>query len=342
MHRTDLAIAVEHAPAAHAPNSAGMLRTAIVTSGTSRILVLRDEQLRHARDRSRFILKLFAREIAAAGLSGSHYQQNKVAVLEPAHGQQSFAFHFYQVDPQSKRLYSTMECSNAASAAAATAMITGLAPADDGCFHSQNLATRQHVELTPPAGKWWNGNWGVRFTKLHHVWEEMTRRSEAFSFEHRGMTVNGTLVRHGNVFVITALPPSAAEPELVERLARLGNEFAARRGLPANPAKMLFYTVDGFSNGEMVCTASCYSEGQRHHSLPGSAAMAMGAFMTANGFLVLASPRNDTSHAFRFKHPSGSMGVHVQLTGHPVRREVRATSFETPVRVLMHGELLLQ
>ena len=318
------------------------LSCAIVRSGTSRLVVLRADQLPTDRARHKVILDLMANEMATDGLGGSHYQSNKVAVVGRPHGGHDFTFHFYQVDPKARRLYSRMECSNAASASAVAAMLDDIAPNGDGCFRTVNLATRQQVELVPPASSWWCGDWGVRFVGLHQLWEHMTETREPFAFDHHGLSVRGDIVQHGNIFVMAALPVDKVDPGLVSVLAALGDAYATRVGHPTSPSKVLIYRVASVTDAGMACDATCFSEGQQHHSLPGSAAMAMGAFLTANGLLQIPDEGRTAETHFQFRHPSGSMRVHVRLTRGRKHWKIDSTSFETPVRLLMHGDIVLR
>ncbi|MFO1067897.1 MAG: PrpF domain-containing protein [Geminicoccaceae bacterium] len=319
------------------------LSCAMVRSGTSRLVVLRADQLPGDRARHKVILDLMANETMTDGLGGGHYQSNKVAVVGPGDGAHDFTFHFYQVDPKARRLYSRMECSNAASASAVAAMLDDVRPGGaGGSFRTINLATRQQVDLVPPASGWWCGDWGVRFVRLHHLWEHMTETREPFAFDHHGLAVRGDIVQHGNIFVMTALPVDKVDPGLVSALASLGAAYAARVGHPASPSKVLIYRVAGVSDNELECDATCFSEGQQHHSLPGSAAMAMGAFLTANGLLRLPDGAAAAETGFLFHHPSGSMRARVHLVRGSRHWTIDSTSFETPVRLLMHGDIVLR
>ena len=317
----------------------GELTCAAVASGTSRLLVLLDNELPPAHARHATILDLFA---GPASLGGSHYQSNKVAVLGRRRRSEDFSFHFYQVDPRARRLYATMECSNAASAAAVAAMQLGVAPATNGYYRTVNLATHQSIELVPPL-KWWCGDWGVRFLNLQNLWRNLVEAAEAFELSYSGLTIQGHVFRHGNVFVMAPLPWRNADAALVEALAAVGGTFAARADHPKAPVKVMLYGMTGEADGESRCEATCFSEGQQHRSLPGSAAMAMSAFFIVHGLVTLPEVGDRTEMSFRFEHPSGSMLTRVRLARSATQRwEIASTSFETPVRLLMHGALLTQ
>lgn len=316
---------------------------AIVRSGTSRIVVLRDEDLPDYHTRGRVILDLLANNISTDGVGGSHYQSNKVAVVGRGTDGSDFTFHFYQVVPQSRRLLSKMECSNAASASGVFATLLGLTPLDGGTMmRSINLATKQHVELEPVSACWWNGDWNVRFTHLHHLWLHMTKSAVPFDLTHDGQRVTGHIVRHGNIFVMAHVPRAAVSESLVAELNGIGAAYGAAHNLPDSMPKVMPYEILDIADTDMVCDAACFSEGQQHHSLPGSGAMALGAFLTAQNRMKLPPDTDAAETTFRFHHPSGSMTAHIYLSRSPSHWDIVATSFETPVRLLVEGSLILR
>jgi 2-methylaconitate cis-trans-isomerase PrpF len=317
------------------------LSCAMIRSGTSRFIVLLKAELPIGKARAKLILDLLAKAVPTDGVGGRHYQSNKVAVLGPGRGEASFVFHFYQVVPEARRLYSNMECSNAASSSGLAAMLLGMArPNHLGTLHSINVATSQTVEVVPPTSECWEGDWGVRFTNLHHLWSHMTQSAQPFRFRHRGLLVTGAIVRHGNIFVMTELPVAKATPELVNVLSQRGEAFAKEIGHPATLPKVFVYKVTGKSRREIECDAVCFSEGQQHHSLPGSGAMALGSFLTARNELPLPLRGDNARTTFRFTHPSGSLTARVHLSRASAHWQIHAASFETPVRLLMFGNLI--
>lgn len=317
-----------------------LISYAVVRSGTSRIVVLRGDELpENSGTRERKILHLLTHELAEAGAERDHYQSNKAVVLGPRDSTNAFSFHFYQGVPHSRRLFTRMECSNAASASAVAAGLFGIVdPTQGSCIRSINLATHQHVEAVAPAD-WQTGDWGVRFTHLHHLWSNFTEHRTVFRIEHGGMTVTGDIVRHGNVFVMANVPPQQVDEELVRKLADLGDDFAVRCGHPGAPSKVLVYRIRGLDGQAMECEAACYSEGQQHHSFPGSAAMAMSAFFSVSGLMDLPEARDAETH-LRLFHPTGTMTAHSQLR-RSQHWEVVSTCFETPVRLLGRGTVEL-
>jgi 2-methylaconitate cis-trans-isomerase PrpF len=313
----------------------------MIRSGTSRFIVLLESELPLGKARNKLILDLLAVAVPTDGVGGRHYQSNKVAVLSRDRGEASFIFHFYQVMPEARRLYSTMECSNAASASGLAAMLLGMArPNHIGMLHSINVATNQTVELIPPNEECWEGDWRVCFTNLHHLWAHMTESAHPFRFRHKGMLVTGAIVRHGNIFVMTELPVAKVTPALVIALSQRGEAYAKSIGHPSTLPKVFVYEVNGKTRSEVQCEAVCYSEGQQHHSLPGSAAMALGAFLTARNELPLPVKGEHARTTFRFTHPSGRLTAKVHLSRGRSHWQIHATSFDTPVRLLMFGNLI--
>ena len=68
------------------------------------------------------------------------------------------------------------------------------------------MATDQAVELVPPEGDCWAGRLGRPVYKLALPLVSSDQERPAFRFKHRGVIVNGEIVSHGNVFVMTNLP----------------------------------------------------------------------------------------------------------------------------------------
>ncbi len=311
-----------------------------VRSGTSRIVVLRGDQLPgDSAARERKILHLLTNELAEEGADRNHYQSNKAAVVGPGDGTNAFSFHFYQGVPHSRRLFTRMECSNAASASAVAAGVFGLvSPKQGNSVCSINLATHQHVETTP-AFRLAKRRLGRTIHASPSLWSNFTRHGTMFRIVHGGMTITGNIVRHGNVFVMANIAPQRVDEELVRRLAELGDDFARRSGHPGAPAKVLVYRVRDLEGQAVECEAACYSEGQQHHSFPGSAAMAMCAFFSVSGLVDLPEEWNAETQ-LRLFHPSGTMTAHSQLR-RSQHWEVVSTYFETPVRLLGHGTVEL-
>jgi len=314
---------------------------AIIRSGTSRLLILRQEEIPTGRARAALILDLLATSTANDGVGGAHYQSNKVAVIAPGQGDYAVEFQFYQVIPQTKKLFARMECSNAASASGLAAVLFGLVPTRvDTAIPCINHATGQSVEVVPPAESFWDGGWEVRFTRLHHLWHRMAQKSQPFALEVEGVAVTGDLVQHGNVFVFVRLPPQAATPGLVAALNARGQDYGQSIGHPETLPKVIFYSARPPEAGIAAYDVTCFSEGQQHHSLPGSAAMAFGAFLTAKGAVPLPPDLPHATTRFAFFHPSGSFAAKVHLVRGPSHWEITATSFVTPVRLLMLGALI--
>lgn len=314
---------------------------AIIRSGTSRLLILRQEDIPAGRARAAFILDLLATSTANDGVGGAHYQSNKVAVIAGGQGDYALEFQFYQVIPQTKKLFARMECSNAASASGLAALLFGLVPAEtEAAIPCINHATGQSVEVVPPAGSFWDGGWEVRFTRLHHLWHRMAQKSQPFALVAEGVSAEGDLVQHGNVFVFVRLPPQAATPGLVAALNARGQDYGQSIGHPETLPKVIFYRPRPSEDGVAAYDVTCFSEGQQHHSLPGSAAMALGAFLTAKGAVPLPADQPRATTHFEFFHPSGSFAAKVHLARGSSHWEIKATSFVTPVRLLMLGHLV--
>lgn len=285
----------------------------LICSGTSRLVVINGEHL--PQDPGPTLLELMLGK--PYGLGGTSSQSNKVAVVQADHAREAFTFHFYQIIHQTGQMKDDMECSNAAAASGLFARLSGVARprAERHQLRTTNLATGQHVQLTIPAeSDMWLHPWGVRFELTPEVRERFRECGEP----HRVADLTCHLVPRGNLFVFCQIPPEQMTEPFSQEIARQASPLAislgrAREGvLP----KIIPYEV----RGPRRVAAASFFEGERHASLPGSAAMALGLFLRLQG-AVAGSP-------VTVEHPSGSIEVSVGDD---------FTEFSTPVKLLLHG-----
>jgi hypothetical protein len=231
----------------------------------------------------------------------------------------AFTFHFYQIIHQTGRMMDDMECSNAAAASGLFARLSEVARPRQSQhqLRTTNLATGQRVLLTIPAETdIWTHPWGVRF-ELDPNALELFRSCQD---PHQLGEVTCHIVPHGNVFVFCRVPPEQMTGPFSEELARQAIPLAIKLGRAREGfiPKIIPYQVRG--PGRVA--AASFFHGEEHASLPGSAAMALGLFLTLHGAIQ--------QNPITVDHPSGSIEVHVDLA-QPF------TEFFTPVKLLLHG-----
>jgi len=298
----------------------------IICSGTSRLVVV---SARHippfgpARDDLLLGLMLGKPH----GLGGEGSQANKVAVVSPdTEREAGFTFHFYQIVRQSGLLMDRMECSNAAAASGLFARLTRMALPEEGVIQTRNTATGQRIGLRLPSQEeMWKHPWGIRFELEPMVTETFQACAESHECQVGERTVRYHVVPHGNLFVFCDLDPDLMTPELSLAIAEQASEVAVRLGRAQRPflPKIIPYRV---SDEEHVQAASFF-EGERHASMPGSAAMALALFLS------LIHPNRLSRGHCQVHHRSGQIPVSIGTTN----GRATYTEFETPVRLLLHG-----
>ena len=97
--------------------------------------------------------------------------------------------------------------------------------------------------------------------KVDPAWSHMTKSAQPFRFKHKGVTVNGEIVSHGNVFVMTDLPMAKVTPDLVGALNKRGEDFARKIGHPDTLPKVFIYDVKEKSGRELQCDATLRTRG---------------------------------------------------------------------------------
>jgi hypothetical protein len=296
----------------------------IVRSGTSRLVtILGDHVPVHAPHRDELLLSIMLGDDETPGLGGEGYQTNKVCLVRHdrlGRGGRAFRFHFFQILRDERVVRDDMECSNAATAAAVHMMVSGLAGPDaEGVLQTLNEATGQEVRLVPSSrARPWKGFWRIRFLLAADVLPRARAAREHLATLPDGRRVAFSLFRHGNVFMFAKVPPAAVDREVSIALAQAAREAADAEG--SAPSGAWDPKVIPYEGAPDRLRAACWYVGERHHSLPGSAAMALGLFLGAPTAAIETPGPVITVHAA----PDGSY-----------------TEYDTPVRLLLHGAAAL-
>jgi 2-methylaconitate cis-trans-isomerase PrpF len=307
---------------------------------TSRALILLEHDLLASRQRDRILLSLIAGDGVGDGLGGDHYQSNKIAVIHPLPESSSFSFEFYQVDVSTRTILPSMECANvAAGAGLAAAWIADVQPDRHRIVRALNTSTGRCIELTAPLGNLRAaGNWSVRFLSDPERLA-VNYTPEPLMLTHSdGRTVEFWVVEEGNLFVFANAVPEAAEPELVEQLSAYAASLVASSGkeYPAAP-KIIFYGVTARALDRAEVRACCFFNGEMHHSLPGSASMALSRFLAEIHLFDMQSSDLSGELAFHLVHPSGSLMTCLQWEKAGSHHWIHSTEFTTPVKLLFWG-----
>ena len=304
----------------------------IICSGTSRLVVIRGEALPdEGEQRNDLLLGLMLGQ--PHGLGGESSQSNKVVVVTSYPQRETFHFHFYQIIHQTGQMMDKMECSNAAAAAGLFARLSRIAVPMTGqsVIHTTNTATGQKITLSIPAEEEiWKYPWGVRFDLSPAVTDEVRSYADVHEAVVDGKTIRYHIVPRGNLFVFCQISPRLMTPQLSKDIARQASEVAIELGRATRPflPKIIPYHI---LDGTHVEAASFF-EGERHASMPGSASMALGLFLSlARGAELVG--QNLAQPSFEVIFQGGSMRVDIGME----EGVARYTEFYTPVRLLLHG-----
>jgi hypothetical protein len=308
-------------------------------AGTSRLVILAADGLEFVEAEG--IMRDIATGAKALPMAvTSHYQDRKFALVWQAQSPHHFFFRFYQFDTASDSLIANMECGNAAAACGAFTLLAGLVELDpDGAIIGENLGTDQRVRLCPadPA-RIGDCAWQVSF--LHDDfrlgslnWGEAAARLPGLPelpFAH---------LDRGNRFLFARLDPDSAKEEIAELLKQTG---AALVGADQNyRPKILCYSVDAVHGDHAWLRAVCWFEGERHRSLPGSAAMSLAGLLTLTALEAHPRPFAEGTFRFTIAHPSDQLEVEAEWAWEPDGYCVRVTRFVSPVRISFGGSVFV-
>jgi hypothetical protein len=305
----------------------------LVHSGTSRLLILDGHHIRPGAGGRREILNIMLGVDGKGGLGGPTLQDNKVALVWPEEEPAQFRFRFLQVIPSTREVL-PMECSNSASAAATLAQFSGHHRGRESLWKAVNLSTRQKIELRPNRHDELADAWAVRFLASPRTGKALA----GLGGPHRVRIGNQDVIFHpvwlGNLFLFTELHPALCDAGKSNDIARAGLRVARAAGLPLRRGyhpKVIPFAVSSFSEPLAVSAASFY-HGELHRSLPGSAAMALCAFLANRAGNQAAEMRD-----WRVNHPSGYIDVKLGFNHKGSKARLAWTEFVTPVSLLSWG-----
>ena len=105
--------------------------------------------------------------------------------------------------------------------------------------------------------------------------------------------------------------------------------------------KIVLYSIDSINYGIVEMNVLCYFLGEKHKSLPGSAAMALASFLTQNDLLANFPDTSYGTYCFQMKHPSGHIRVQAHWAINNYGVQILATEFITPTAVLLNGDFYI-
>ena len=315
---------------------------ALIRSGTSRVMVVPADRFPLETCRLASLRRRMGGSIPGGGLSGSHYQQNKVAVVAPTRTGTTFRFRFFQFNQDSGELAGELECANSAAAAALFGLLARIVKFDiEGRVRGVNDSTGQHIVFKPDRTvSRSNTACEVRFLYTNGLRIPIFSGFQPIQPLGPDLPVDMWIAQHGNVFVLADFKPGEATPDLLDLLAVAGSRIALELG--ADPAKarhvkVLAYHLDAVTQGSILAQALCFYHGQMHASLPGSGAMFLAAFLVLRLANELGIGPDSRTASVNLVHQAGALSVTVYVKEKKNELCVTATEFKTPVELLLWG-----
>lgn len=313
------------------------VRSMLVRSGTSRILVLDGTELRSGNAGRDQVRRIMLGADGHGGYGGQTSQQNKVVLVWPVDKSGRFRFRFLQVNAHSGAVL-PMECSNSASASAMLAQLGGHRGRPRSMWRATNLSTGQKIELRPKPGTGLAKAWHVRFLASPETRKALSGLGGSRHVRVLGERVEMTPVALGNLFLFTRIDPNQINGNSAETIARAGMRAARATGFSPPVGyhpKVIPYRIAPNGSRRTVETASYY-HGELHRSMPGSAAMALASF------LEMHSPHPGGKHPrWSVHHTSGTFDVRLGIDASGRTTKLAWAEFTTPVALLGWGVLAL-
>ncbi len=305
----------------------------VVRSGTSRIVILDGHQLRPGGRGHEDVLRIMLGVDGNGGLGGRTLQENKVALVWPEAVSAQFRFRVLQVIPSTREVL-PVECLNSSSAAVTLAQLGGRHRRHESLWRAVNLSTGQNIELRPGKDQGVADAWAVRFLA-----SPRTRRALAgLGGQHKVLLGSQRVAFHlvwlGNLFLFTELDPARCDADASAVIARAGVRAAQAAGIRPGRGyhpKVIPYRVVSTGDRPEVRAASYYL-GELHRSFPGSAAMALCAYLA--GRHGKDAPALDQ---WRVGHPSGAIDVRLGFEASGRAPRLEWSELVTPVSLLSWG-----
>ena len=140
----------------------------------------------------------------------------------------------------------------------------------------------------------------------------------------------------GNLFLFSDIDPLSVDTEVIDKIARSGMRTAHSAGFRPGRGyhpKVVPYRITKDGAKPAVRTASFY-HGEQHRSFPGSAGMALAAFLEQKQSEAGGRP-------WRIRHPSGDFEVRLGYTASARSKRLLWTEFTTPTRLVGWGAAAL-
>ncbi|MGR8934333.1 MAG: hypothetical protein ACU837_08080 [Gammaproteobacteria bacterium] len=267
------------------------------------------------------------------GLGGLRLQDNKVAIVWPEKEPAQFRFCFLQVVPSTGTVL-PMECSNSSSASAMLAQLGGHHRGQESQWRAVNISTGQKIELRPNSDHHIADAWTVRFLVSARTRKALAGVTGDHHVQIAGKRITFRPVLVGNLFLFSELDPETVDAHVAGIIADAGMRVARDAGFAPQPGyspKVIPYRICSIGSRSEVHAASYY-QGELHRSFPGSASMALCAFLATK-----YGNADPVMNHWRICHPSGVIDVTLGFDTSRNPPKLEWTEFVTPVSLLAWG-----
>jgi hypothetical protein len=306
------------------------IRCVVARAGTSRFVVVLGPEC----DRLGLSTKELSTSLQAAGLLGTHYQAAKILELGELHGRDTLPYVFHQVMSDGQ-VVSGLECGHGAAAARAAALAWGTVNEASGDMI--NIGTGQRTTIAPADGD-------TQRLEFDASWPPVGFYSgpAPLWFQKENVRFPFWIMERGNAFCLARVDPSTVEEDTLKSLDHMVRQYYLDHGGDYHRArlpKLILFQSDVRTGNRTTAMAGCWSNGERHHSLPCSGSMVLTSFLAS--LQLLEEPPEERAGAYHFdlQHPSGWQPVRVDWETEDGERCITACAVETAVRVLFSGQL---
>ena len=326
--------------------SEDQVRTCLVRSGTSRIIVVNRQDAPPGIDEETLALRLFGRDSVADGLGGDHYQLNKLAIWNRASGG-GFEFIFFSLAPGSRSVSRGAECGHAA-VAVALVIETGRPPSErGGPVRIRNVDTGQNLEIT--ARKDADQDAGACLAKvLHDPPISMSNVVELSAPSATGDEIRWEVVPAGNIFAMVPGRNTCEDRALRREIQAVTLQWALSSSLP-NASEEFIRTIahdvqwKGPTHAQVH--AVCHNGEERHNSLPVSGSSALCNHLTLQHLVSSDFSRSEAPAGVDFDFELTSVSGTEAVQAHASQRSgswmIDSTSCNTNARLLIEGTAFL-
>ncbi len=309
---------------------------AIIRAGTSTVVVLDGRTIRSGEAGKNEVLRIMLGQDFQGGLGGKTSQDNKVALAWPADEKGKFRFRFFQIVAHSRKVL-PMECSNAAAASALLPQLVRGVSANHPMIQTRNLSTGQPMELRPEIIDDIPRSCGIRFLIRPRERAALKGLCNTFTIKTAKQKLCCTPVLRGNLFLFTEMAPKEMTKTTFEAIEKAGMRKARKAGFKPlagyHPKVIPFQLLSRGKHSEVE--SASYYHGERHRSMPGSAAMALTSFLETK----FRTDSPTLCDRWTVHHTSGEFEVRLGFNNQETQMEW--AEFTTPVQLICWGAAAL-